>query len=122
MPLTDYDRRGMWRLPSQVFKAIERAVTLHRPGRVPSRSALQAHADAVRLLNDFAGVHITYRDSVYRAMVQAGVDGPDAEPELACEVLSEGALDSLVRANDKCHAEAYAIGTARRLLAKLEGA
>lgn len=122
MRLTDYERRGMWRLPSQVFKAIEQAATLHRPGRVPSKRALEAHAAAVRLLNDFAGVHITYRDSVYRAMTNAGIEGPDAEPELACEELSTGALDSLVRANDKCHAEAYAISSARRLLAKLEGA
>lgn len=122
MRLTDYERRGMWRLPSKVFKAIERAASLHRPGRAASRHALEAHAEAVRLLNDFAGVHITYRDSVYRAMTNAGIEGPDAEPELACEELSEGALDSLVRANDKCHAEAYAISSARRVLAKLEGA
>lgn len=122
MRLTDYDRRGMWRLPSQVFKAVERAATLYRPGHVPSKRALEAHADAVRLLNDFAGVHITYRDSVHRAMTEAGIEGPDAEPELACEEMSAGALDSLVRANDKCSAEAYAIATARRLLAKLEAA
>ena len=78
--------------------------------------------NGARMLNDFAGTHIVYRDSVYRAMVQAGVDGPDAEPELACEEMGAGALGSLVHANDKCHAEAYAISTARRVLARLEGA
>ncbi|MCI4567209.1 hypothetical protein [Lysobacter sp. CFH 32150] len=120
MRLTDYDLRGIWRLPSQVRTPLKAAANAHGHRKRHPRAFLEKLAAAVQALNDFAGTHMVYRDSVHRTMTESGLtpDYPDCDEQWG--EIGEGSRESIVHALDKCDATSYAIGNARALLRRME--